>query len=71
MEPGELVVNDFVTISPNAVYFTGRQISPLIKSLCWQVSSISGRRVVLGKSKDGYYTLNAPVDIKYLSKSFD
>lgn len=71
MEQCEIVVGDFVTISDNAVYFTGRPISPLIKSLCWEVSSISGSRVVLGKSKDGYYNLNAPIDSKYLSKSLD
>ena len=64
----ELKVGDVVTISPNAVYFTGRQMSPLIKSLSWYISSISGNRVMLGKSVDAYYTLNAPVDAKYLTK---
>ncbi len=64
----ELKVGDSVKLLPEAVYYTGRQISPLIKSLNWVVSSISGARVVLGKSTDGYYNLNAPVDIKYLVK---
>lgn len=62
---------DTVKISPEAVYYTGRQISPLIKSLTWIVSSISGDRVLLGKSADGYYTLNAPVDVKFLTKITD
>jgi len=62
---------DTVKISPDAVYYTGRQISPLIKSLTWIVSSISGNRVLLGKSTDGYYTLNAPVDAKFLTKITD
>ena len=57
---------DIVKIAPNAVYYTGRQISPLIKSLSWVVSSVSGDRVLLGKSEDGYYNLNAPVHAKYL-----
>ena len=61
-------VGDIVSISPEAVYYTGRQISPLIKSKTWVVSSISGDRVLLGKSEDGYYTLNAPVALKYLDK---
>ena len=61
-------VGDIVTISPGATYFTGSKMSPLIQSLQWTVSSISGSRVVLGKSVDGYYTLNAPVDAKYLTK---
>jgi hypothetical protein len=62
---------DVVKISSDAVYYTGRQISPLIKSLTWKVSSISGDRVVLGKSVDDYYTLNAPVNAKYLTKIDD
>ena len=59
---------DIVTISPDATYYTGRTISPLIKSKKWIVSSISGNRVLLGKSDDGYYSLNAPIDSKYLVK---
>ena len=43
-------------------------MSPLIKSLHWVVNSVSGDRVVLGKSVDGYYNLNAPVNAKYLTK---
>ena len=62
---------DIVTISPDATYYTGRPISPLIKSKRWVISSISGNRVLLGKSDDGYYTLNAPVDAKYLTKISD
>jgi len=69
MEVSELKVNDIVKIAPTAVYFTGRQISPLIKTKTWVVSSISGDRVLLGKSADGYYNLNAPVDAKYLTKT--
>ena len=64
----DLQKGDKVMIAENASYFTGRQMSPLIKSLTWEVTSISGSRVVLGKSVDGYYTLNAPVDAKYLTK---
>ena len=59
---------DVVTISDNAIYYTGRQISPLIKSLRWVVLSVSGDRVVLGKSVDGYYNLNAPISARYLTK---
>lgn len=62
---------DIVGIKPDATYYTGRQMSPLIKSLKWVINSISGNRVVLGKSEDGYYNLNAPVDTKYLTKTFN
>ena len=64
----ELKVGDIVKLAPDAVYFTGRQISPLIKSKSWVITSISSNRVMLGKSDDGYYDLNAPVDAKYLTK---
>lgn len=64
----EFNVGDTVKMQPEATYFTGRQISPLIKSQTWRISSISGSRVVLGQSSDGYYNLNAPVDAKYLIK---
>lgn len=64
----EFNVGDTVKMQPEATYFTGRQISPLIKSQTWLISSISGSRVVLGQSSDGYYNLNAPVDAKYLIK---
>lgn len=59
---------DIVQITSDATYYTGRQMSPLIKSLSWVVSSVVGDRVVLGKSADGYYDLNAPVADKYLTK---
>lgn len=68
MDSAELQVGDVVTIAPNATYYTGRQISELIKSKRWIISSMSGSRILLGKSDDGYYTLNAPVDAKYLTK---
>ena len=64
-----LTTGDSVQIATNAVYYTGRPISPLIKSKCWYVTSVSGDRVMLGKSTDGYYTLNAPVAAKYLTKT--
>ena len=68
MENQEFEVGDVVKIASNGVYYTGRLISPLIKSKCWYVTSVSGNRVMLGTSSDGYYCLNAPVDAKYLSK---
>lgn len=61
-------VGDIVKIQNNAVYYTGRQMSTLIKSKEWIVERIAGDRVFLGKSADGYYTLNAPVAMRFLSK---
>ena len=64
----DIQIGDVVKIAENAVYYTGRPISPLIKSKTWVVSSIAKDRVMLGKSSDGYYTLNSPVAAKYLTK---
>lgn len=64
----ELKAGDTVQMTPNAVYYSGRQISPLIKSKTWVIASLSGNRVMLGKSDDGYYNLNSPIDAKYLIK---
>ena len=58
-------IGDIVSISSDAVYYDGRQITPIIKSKRWVIHSISGNRVVLGTSE---YNLFAPVDAKYLSK---
>lgn len=62
-------IGDTVSIASEAVYYTGRQISPLIKSKQWVISSLAGNRAVLGKSSDGYYTLNMAVDTKFLIKT--
>ena len=64
----DIQIGDVVKIADTAVYYTGRPISPLIKSKTWVVSSIARDRVMLGKSSDGYYTLNSPVAAKYLTK---
>lgn len=64
----DISVGDVVKISTDAVYYTGRVMSNLIKSKEWIVDRISGDRVLLGKSADGYYSLNAPVAMKYLTK---
>lgn len=64
----DINVGDVVKISTDAVYYTGRTMSTLIKSKEWIVDRISGDRVLLGKSVDGYYSLNAPVAMKYLTK---
>ena len=55
-------VGDVVKISPGATYFNGKQILPTIQSRNWVISSISGNRIVLGTSDDGFYNLYAPED---------
>lgn len=57
-----------VKLTEDAVYYTGKSMSSHVKSHTWLVSSVSGNRVVLGQSVDGCFTLNAPVDARYLIK---
>ena len=61
-------IGDVVKIAPEATYFPNKQIAPWVKNKYWKIKSISGSRIVLGKSADDAYTLNAPVDAKYLTK---
>ena len=57
-----------VRLTDDAVYYTGKQMSSHVKAHAWLVSSVSGSRVVLGRSADGCFEINAPVDAKYLIK---
>ena len=68
MVDAEFKIGDIVKIDPNGKYYTGQPIAAWITNLCWEVSSVAGPRVMLGKSADGHYSLNIPVDAKYLSK---
>lgn len=68
MEEVTLKRDDIVVLASDAKYFTGQPIAPWVKEMGWHIASISGTRVVLGKSASGRYTLNAPVDAKYLKK---
>ena len=56
-----------VKIAEDAVYTTGKEVSPEIKSREWYVESVKGNRVVINKSKDGKYSIMSALDIKYLS----
>lgn len=60
-------VGSLVSIKSGAIYTTGKDIPDWVEKLQWYVSSINGSRAVLGKSKDGKYNINSPVDVKYLS----
>lgn len=58
--------NDIVSLAADAVYDTGKEIPGWVKNIRWRVKSISGDRVVLGKSEDGTYEINSPVNVRYL-----
>lgn len=55
-----------VGLSSDARYYNGKFIPEWVKKLNWYVSSISGDRVIIDKSEDGKYSINSPVNIKYV-----
>ena len=56
-----------VSIKSGSKYTNGKDIPDWVEKLQWYVTNVSGSRIVLGKSKDGKYDINSPVDVKYLS----
>lgn len=60
-------VGSLVKIDPLAKYYTGKFIPEWIKKHNWYVSAISGDRVVIDKSEDGNYSINSPINSKFLS----
>jgi len=66
--PEEFKSGDIVKILPNAVDFNGNQITSWVKNLPWTVDRVAKNRILLGVSADKHYTLNVPIDAKYLKK---
>lgn len=65
--PAAIKVGDTVSIASGATYYTGKAIPSWVIKTQWVVSSIKNDRVVLGKSADGKYSINSPVNAKFLS----
>lgn len=59
---------DTVRIAPGAKYYNGTAIPSWVKQLTWEVKSVSGNRALLGKSSNGRYNINSPVNVIYLIK---
>lgn len=59
--------NDIVSLTADAVYYSGSEIPGWVKNVRWYIKSINGDRAVLGKSEDGKYEINSPVNIRYLA----
>lgn len=58
---------DIVTLSAQAVYYSGKAMPDWVKNDRWIVKSVSGDRAILGKNVSGSNDINSPVNIKYLS----
>lgn len=64
----DIKVGDTVKISPTAKYYNGSVMPKWVKNLTWKVTSVVGNRVVLGRSSNGKYNINSPVNSVYLTK---
>lgn len=66
-ENKSIVEGDIVSISSDAVYYNGKDIPDWVIAKKWIVKSVSGDRAVIDKSVDGKYSINSPVNVKYLT----
>lgn len=66
--PTVIKPGDTVKIAPTAKYYNSTAMPSWVKNLTWRVASVSGDRVVLGKSTNGKYNINSPVNKRYLTK---
>lgn len=57
---------DIVTLTENAVYYTGSAIPSWVKQDRWIVKSVSGDRVIIDKNVGGTRAINSPVGASYL-----
>ena len=60
--------NDLVSLTDDAVYYTGKEIPGWVKSQKWYVKQVEGDRAVIDKSEDGKSSINSPVNVKHLVK---
>lgn len=58
---------DIVSISSDAVYYNGKDVPDWVVATKWIVKSVSGDRIVIDKSVDGKYSINSPINVKYLT----
>lgn len=61
IQPGNIV-----TLSSDAVYYTGAAMPDWVRKDTWIVKSISGDRAVLGKNVSDSHEINSPINVKYL-----
>lgn len=58
---------DIVNVASNAVYYNGKDVPDFVVERKWIVKAVSGDRVVIDKSVDGKFSINSPVNVKYLT----
>lgn len=60
--------NDIVTVSKGATYYNGAKVPDWVLNKKWVIKSVSGDRAVIDKSTDGEFSINSPINVKYLTK---
>lgn len=69
IEPAvKVVAGDLVSITTNAVYYTGQNIPNWVKQKNWYVSKVTSDFCVVDKSEDGTNAICSPIEEKYLVK---
>lgn len=63
---GIVNAGDVVSLAPDAVYYTGKQMPDWVKIDQWIVKSVNGDRAVIDKNVSGSASINSPVHISYL-----
>lgn len=63
---GSICAGIMVTLSGDAVYYTGKAMPEWVKNDKWIIKSVEGDRAVLGKNESGSHEINSPVNVKFL-----
>lgn len=58
---------DLVSISDDAVYYSGQAMPDWVKAQNWYICDVSGDRAVINENENGTNAICSPVNIKYLS----
>lgn len=67
-KPQAIKVGDIVSIAKGATYYDGKTTVPaLILANKWIVKSVKDDRAIIDKSEDGKYSINSPINVKYLT----
>ena len=57
---------DVVSITSNAVYYSGKSVPSWVKKKNWIVDKVSGDRAIIDDSADGKESICSPINVKYL-----
>ena len=62
----ELKENVLVSLTDDAVYYTGKRIPQWVKNQNWYIRSVNGDRAVIDENESRTNKINSPINTKYL-----